>query len=184
MTSAPQNQYTPEAISEALNPERAEFYDLLDDPSHRVLALRFQGRRRRSQVFNWILKRSSAHWHRAHNIMRQQDHWLFGPHFRPTDVLRHFIDQHGRCYWCDEELADFHVDHVRPLAQSLDNSAGNIVLSCRPCNVGRERRHANAGLATSEPIVFTLPVELADQLESLPKAERDQLMSAALTQAR
>ena len=38
-----------------------------------------------------------------------------------------------------------------------------------------------SGVRFTKPIRFTLPVELADQLESLPKAERDQLMRTALT---
>lgn len=156
-------------IDMALVEARKDFYGLLEAEEHAELAARFQGARNRRAVFTWMMRRSIAHWHRVHKQEPQGDHWLFGPHFQPADVLAAYIQTGGACRWCGDELGVFHIDHIEPLAVALDNRASNITVSCPGCNLRR-------------PCWLTGEPDLARQLEGMSKPERDQLVRAALTE--
>ena len=43
--------------------------------------------------------------------------------------------QRGRCYWCNEKLAAWHLDHVVPLARGGAHRPENVVLACKTCNL-------------------------------------------------
>lgn len=42
------------------------------------------------------------------------------------------------CHWCSEQCeADFHVDHIIPLAKSGAHEADNLCISCPRCNLSK-----------------------------------------------
>lgn len=64
----------------------------------------------------------------------------------PDDLTRADIDlqyktQNGLCWWCENPLGDdWHVDHRVPLSKGGKNDAGNIVCSCKTCNLKKKER--------------------------------------------
>lgn len=60
---------------------------------------------------------------------------LAGGNHSADDILKQKSSQRDRCWWCGDKLrCDYHVDHRIPLARGGSNGAGNIVISCPPCN--------------------------------------------------
>lgn len=43
-------------------------------------------------------------------------------------------EQHGRCYYCDDTLVLYHIEHKVPLSRGGIDGLENICLSCAPCN--------------------------------------------------
>lgn len=51
-----------------------------------------------------------------------------------------FEEQGGRCKYCGVALDDsYHIDHVIPLARGGTHERSNLVLSCAPCNLSKNR---------------------------------------------
>jgi 5-methylcytosine-specific restriction endonuclease McrA len=46
-----------------------------------------------------------------------------------------FVEQDGRCYYCNELLEVTHIDHKTPLSRGGSNTIDNIALSCPHCNL-------------------------------------------------
>jgi 5-methylcytosine-specific restriction endonuclease McrA len=81
-------------------------------------------------------------WIRAKTAKRRSRRYAHGSdgHFTRHDLTAQLQKQGGCCFWCSADLADgYHADHLVPLARGGDNTAGNIVCSCGPCN---QRKHA------------------------------------------
>ncbi|TDE86011.1 HNH endonuclease [Deinococcus sp. S9] len=55
------------------------------------------------------------------------------------DVKRQLASQNGLCYWCQQPLETYQVDHLIPLARGGSNGPENIVCACQSCN---SRKHA------------------------------------------
>jgi len=61
-----------------------------------------------------------------------------GGTFTEADIRRIYAAQRGCCAWCKEKLGkSFHRDHKTPLARGGSNSADNIELLCKGCNLGK-----------------------------------------------
>lgn len=47
-----------------------------------------------------------------------------------------FTNQHGRCYYCGEDLysSKIEVDHIRPFSKYKDGRTVNLCLACYDCN--------------------------------------------------
>jgi 5-methylcytosine-specific restriction endonuclease McrA len=66
-------------------------------------------------------------------------------HFSHEDVASLWIEQNGRCSYCQSSLKDYgwHIEHVIPLSRGGDNSSENIVLACITCNLSKGSRTPN-----------------------------------------
>jgi len=51
-----------------------------------------------------------------------------------ADIKAIYAKQSGRCFYCDEELTDYHVDHFIPLAKGGTDYAENLRIACPTCN--------------------------------------------------
>lgn len=61
-----------------------------------------------------------------------------GGTFTEADIRRIYDAQRGRCACCTNKLGrSFHRDHKIPLARGGSNSADNIELLCKRCNLGK-----------------------------------------------
>jgi len=58
-----------------------------------------------------------------------------------ADVRAQYKRQRGRCYWCKAKVADYHVDHVTPLALGGSNGPENLVITCLHCNTSKSAKH-------------------------------------------
>ncbi len=57
--------------------------------------------------------------------------------FSRDDVLAQLKRQKNLCYWCNEILHRYHIDHWMPLSRGGSNGADNIVLACAHCNLSK-----------------------------------------------
>lgn len=64
-----------------------------------------------------------------------------GQHHTGQDVAGLLVEQGGLCAYCHETLgADYHVDHIVPLAKGGSNGPDNICLACPACNLNKKDR--------------------------------------------
>lgn len=76
---------------------------------------------------------------RAHNrrVKIRQD----GGEYSPEDVALQMKSQKSLCWWCGIKLGDgWHIDHRIPVSRDGANTAGNIVISCAPCNLSKSNK--------------------------------------------
>ncbi|HJT55833.1 MAG TPA: HNH endonuclease [Ktedonobacteraceae bacterium] len=50
------------------------------------------------------------------------------------DIRQQFKRQKGKCHYCHNKLAKYHIEHVVPVTRGGSNDMSNIVLACPPCN--------------------------------------------------
>lgn len=75
---------------------------------------------------------------RAKTAKRRKRALKSAAHYRAEDVHTRKRLQRGRCWWCGERVgADYHVDHIIPLAQNGSNGPENICISCPSCNLSK-----------------------------------------------
>lgn len=48
--------------------------------------------------------------------------------------------QDGRCPYCDGLLESYHLEHKTPVSRGGDNAAGNMQLTCGPCNLKKNTK--------------------------------------------
>lgn len=48
--------------------------------------------------------------------------------------------QHGKCYYCQTKLTEYHIDHVVPLSRGGSDHPDNKVLACPSCNLHKYNR--------------------------------------------
>ena len=51
-----------------------------------------------------------------------------------NDIKKLFYRQNHECFWCNNKLITYHIDHVIPLQRGGRHSIGNLVISCPSCN--------------------------------------------------
>jgi 5-methylcytosine-specific restriction endonuclease McrA len=51
-----------------------------------------------------------------------------------------FMDQEGKCVFCKEPLAEYHVDHIIPIARGGDGREENLQLLCPKCNLSKRAK--------------------------------------------
>lgn len=61
---------------------------------------------------------------------------LVGGSFSKADIARQYKIQNGNCWWNSKHKlgANYHIDHLIPLARGGHNWPSNIVLACPQCN--------------------------------------------------
>ena len=42
--------------------------------------------------------------------------------------------QHGRCYYCGEQLGSWEIDHILPFSKYKNGEVENLCLTCFECN--------------------------------------------------
>jgi 5-methylcytosine-specific restriction endonuclease McrA len=63
-------------------------------------------------------------------------------HTYGMDVLRQYVEQRGRCWYCGTDLGeDFHVDHFVPLCLGGADAPENIRACCPSCNLRKGSKH-------------------------------------------
>ena len=60
-----------------------------------------------------------------------------GGSFTIEDIYELRIAQHNRCYYCNRELNEEHIDHRTPLSRGGSNYIWNIALACPECNLSK-----------------------------------------------
>lgn len=63
-----------------------------------------------------------------------------GGSYTQQDIENLMLWQNGECYYCDDELLDYHVDHYIPLSKGGKNENTNLVLACPLCNLRKNAR--------------------------------------------
>lgn len=63
-----------------------------------------------------------------------------GGSFSGDDITELLQAQRGRCFYCPQPLASYHVEHRVPLSRGGSNDRSNIVLACPPCNLSKGRK--------------------------------------------
>src|SRR6266705_3610496 len=58
--------------------------------------------------------------------------------YTKQDVQDKFSRQKGRCYYCQQKLTKYHIDHVVPLSRGGSNDQANLVLACPSCNASKK----------------------------------------------
>ncbi len=61
--------------------------------------------------------------------------------FTGQDVQRQLKAQHNKCYWCQDKLAKYHIDHIVPLSRGGTNCPDNLVVSCPTCNLRKNNKY-------------------------------------------
>lgn len=78
---------------------------------------------------------------RVKNATRRARKLKAGGNYTERDVRELFALQKGRCPVCHDELVEYHVDHVVPLALGGGNGRYNIQLLCPDCNIHKHAKH-------------------------------------------
>lgn len=52
-----------------------------------------------------------------------------------VDILTIYERQQGRCFYCNERLEKYHVDHLTPLSRGGSNYPENLCCTCANCNL-------------------------------------------------
>lgn len=79
---------------------------------------------------------SSANGNNARAQMRGVEGVLTGP-----ELWRLYVQQSGQCAYCGTLLLqDWHADHIIPLSGRGNNTASNIALACKSCNISKQDR--------------------------------------------
>ncbi len=77
---------------------------------------------------------SHEHIRERRSLRRARERNVAGIH-TAEDIQSQFDAQQGLCWWCSQKLeAEFHVDHVIPIARGGTNWPSNIVCACSFCN--------------------------------------------------
>lgn len=42
-----------------------------------------------------------------------------------------------RCVYCEDTEGPFHLDHVMPVSKGGEDTTGNLVVACQPCNMSK-----------------------------------------------
>lgn len=56
------------------------------------------------------------------------------------DIEKQYAFQNGKCYYCEQNLAEYHVDHYIPLSRGGSNGPENLVIACPHCNVSKNNK--------------------------------------------
>jgi 5-methylcytosine-specific restriction endonuclease McrA len=58
-----------------------------------------------------------------------------------------FKEQGGCCFYCNQQLEEFHIDHKTPISRGGSNNIDNIALACAPCNLSKHTKTAEEFIA-------------------------------------
>ena len=68
-----------------------------------------------------------------------------------AELLRWTKAQEKVCYWCGADCSGgIHVDHVMPFALGGLHEIDNLVISCPPCNLQKNKKHPDVFRAIIE----------------------------------
>lgn len=57
------------------------------------------------------------------------------------DYIHVYMENHGACGWCGQQMHDDHVDHIMPLSKNGRNTRDNITVCCAKCNRRKYSKH-------------------------------------------
>lgn len=78
---------------------------------------------------------------RASRMLRKQRLKNAPGAFSGDDIALMFTQQQGRCWYCQESIAEeYHIEHRVPLARGGSNDPSNLVLACPSCNLSKGAR--------------------------------------------
>ncbi len=77
---------------------------------------------------------------RIHKHKRKAQKRASGGSYTSQDIQDQHRRQKGRCYWCQQKLGKYHIDHVVPLARGGSNDPSNLVLACPDCNMHKHNK--------------------------------------------
>lgn len=58
------------------------------------------------------------------------------------DIIRMHENQDGCCYYCQEKLIEYHVEHMTPISRGGLDCIHNIALACPTCNLRKSDKTA------------------------------------------
>jgi 5-methylcytosine-specific restriction endonuclease McrA len=58
-----------------------------------------------------------------------------------ADIKAQYSRQNGKCFYCEQKVDKYHVDHVIPLSAGGSNGPENIVIACPACNMKKSNKH-------------------------------------------
>lgn len=83
----------------------------------------------------WIKRNPEKH--RAHSTSRNHRRRAAGG-MSSADLALWTKKQKKVCYWCGRACAKkFHIDHYKAISRGGKHEAGNLVISCAPCNLSK-----------------------------------------------
>lgn len=76
----------------------------------------------------------------ARSSLRQARKRNAAGEFTKEDIDKIFQLQKGRCWYCQEKLEKYHIDHRVPIVRGGTNWPSNLVLACPFCNLSKHDR--------------------------------------------
>src|SRR6266702_829361 len=60
-----------------------------------------------------------------------------GGSYTPQEIEVQYKRQKGKCHYCRNKMATYHIEHVIPISRGGTNDSSNIVLACPTCNMSK-----------------------------------------------
>lgn len=84
----------------------------------------------------------TAEYQRAQGSLRRARKRSVGGRYSAEDVSLLLRAQRNRCFYCENTLGDYHVDHMTPLVRGGSNGIENICIACPDCNLKKSTKTA------------------------------------------
>jgi len=66
--------------------------------------------------------------------------------------------QSGQCAYCDQELTNYHIEHIVPIAGGGTNEIKNLVLACPRCNLKASSLYFHSFIEKKEYILSKIKI--------------------------
>ncbi len=76
----------------------------------------------------------TSEYNRAKHSKRKAQKLRNGGSHTAKELLYLLENQNNKCYYCKEELTEWHQEHKTPFSRGGTDNIANIVISCPPCN--------------------------------------------------
>lgn len=66
----------------------------------------------------------------------------YGEATLPNNVISDMLyQQNNKCFYCKNELGDYHIDHIIPLSKGGKHKEYNLVVTCPKCNLSKSAKY-------------------------------------------